>query len=344
MNVLKKILLSAFISVVYSVAFTQSIRINKIELYGNRKISSTAILSYIDKKEVDSINPKFFKPDFIISTLKRNSGIKHVTVNPICCDTSNGYVLYIGVAESNAVILKHRPTPKEYFQLPNEIITAYRNFNKAVRTAVMRSESSEEYADGYSLVKDGAAREEQIKFISFAKHKLQLIANVLKYSKHAEHRAAAAQIIAYSTDKKLIVENLLYAIEDENEDVRNNATRALSILAGYLLEHPEIKVTIPATPFIAMLNSISWTDRNKGAMVLAQLTQSRDSSVLSQIKKHAGPSLVEMAKWHNREHAIFSFIILGRIAGEDDMSLFAANFSKEWIFLLEDMIKKCDFQ
>jgi hypothetical protein len=36
-----------------------------------------------------------------------------------------------------------------------------------------------------------------------------------------------------------------------------------------------------------MANSLTWTDRNKGMLVLMSLTQSRDKKLLDQLKKEA---------------------------------------------------------
>jgi hypothetical protein len=185
------------------------------------------------------------------------------------------------------------------------------------------------------------ARNEQNKFIDFAGKYFSLLANVLKNSEYAAHRAAAAEIIAYSVNRQMVVDYLLYAINDLDEEVRNNATRALGILAGYIKLHLELKITIPAGPFIKMMNSIVWTDRNKGAMVLMQLTQSRDKKLLHEIKQLALPSIIEMAKWKDRGHTLSSFVLLGRIADIDEQTLIAKNYSKDWAAEVEEMIEKC---
>jgi hypothetical protein len=69
----------------------------------------------------------------------------------------------------------------------------------------------------------------------------------------------------------------------------------LGILAGYLEMHRELNITIPATPFIKMVNSMVWTDRNKGASVLMYLTDQRNPEILKQIKEQAMPSIIEIA-------------------------------------------------
>lgn len=317
----------------------QSPKISTIDVYGNRKIPTDIILSYI--KKGDSINPLSFTQDSITSVINNIPGIRHSTVSAICCNVENDYSLYIGIAESDDNILKYRPAPKQNVRLSDEIITAYRKFNQQVKAATLKGVTSEENFNGYSLVTYAAARKEQSNFIGFAQKKFRELEKVLKYSKYAEHRAAAAQVIAYTNDKNKVTENLLYAIKDPDENVRNNATRAISVLAAFLSESPETQISIPAAPFIDMLNSVSWTDRNKGAMVLVELTRSHDKDLLGQIKKHAMPSVIEMARWKNRGHALFSFIILCRIAGEDESSFIEGNFSNKWVEFVERLIKQC---
>ncbi|HEU0113007.1 MAG TPA: hypothetical protein VFQ73_19180 [Flavisolibacter sp.] len=341
MKVPKKIWLFTILLIVHGMACAQSTKISVVEVYGNRKTGSDRILSYINTTVGDSINPASFETGSIIAVLKTIPGIKQVTVNPVCCDAENAYTVYIGISESDSTILKYRPTPGQNIRLSNEIIESYKNFNQQVRAAALKGESSEDYFEGYSLLTYQAARKEQSNFIVFAQEKFKELEKVLKYSKHAEHRAAAAQIIAYSAKKKLVAENLLYAIKDPDENVRNNATRAIGVLAAYLSESPETKIAIPAAPFIDMLNSVSWTDRNKGAMVLAELTRGKNKDVLEQIKKQALPSVIEMARWKNRGHAFFSFIILCRMAGKDESSMIEGNFSNNWAELVEDLIKQC---
>lgn len=340
-KVSNKILLIVILLIAHGIVRGQSVKISAIDVYGNRKVASDIIRSHINTKEGDIINPVSFKSDSIIAALKNIPGIIDANVSTVCCDAENGYSLYIGIAESDAAILKYQPASKQNVRLSAEIISAYRNFNQQVRAATLKGEASEEYFNGYSLLTYAAARKEQSTFIVFAKQKFQELEKVLKYSKYAEHRAAVAQVIAYAADKKKVVELLLHAIKDSDENVRNNATRAIGVLAAYLSESPEIKITIPAAPFIDMLNSVSWTDRNKAAMVLLELTRRRDKDLLQQIKNHAMPSVIEMARWKNRGHALFSFIILCRIAGEDESSYIEGNFSNKWEELAEHLIKQC---
>jgi hypothetical protein len=70
-----------------------------------------------------------------------------------------------------------------------------------------------------------------------------------------------------------------------------------------------------------MLNSGTWTDRNKGAMLLEILSVRRDARLLGQLRRQALPSLIEMARWRNPGHAGNPRMILGRVAGIEENRL-----------------------
>ena len=61
-----------------------------------------------------------------------------------------------------------------------------------------------------------------------------------------------------------------------------------------------------------MLNSGLWTDRNKAAAVLVQLTANRNPDLLARIRFESYDAIVEMARWTEPSHARE---ILGRIGG-----------------------------
>jgi hypothetical protein len=121
-----------------------------------------------------------------------------------------------------------------------------------------------------------------------------------------------------------VLGELLHAVRDPSEDVRNNATRALALLAGWANENPDAGLTFPGSVFVDFLNSVSWTDRNKGVFVLFPLTASRDPALLAELRSRAVPSLVEMARWSNAGHAMLPFILLARVVGVDDAEAFQA--------------------
>jgi HEAT repeat protein len=147
---------------------------------------------------------------------------------------------------------------------------------------------------------------------------LERLRQVLRHAADAEQRQIAAWVIAYAGDKRTVVDDLLYAVSDPEPWVRNNATRALGTIAKFAQDKPELGIRISKGPFIDMLNSVDWTDRNKALSVLRWLTASRDAAVLQQLREQALPALVEMARWKFMGHAYSAYYLLCRVDGLTD--------------------------
>ena len=174
------------------------------------------------------------------------------------------------------------------------------------------------------MFNDPAARAVQERFVTFAARDPKLLRDVLRHSSDAEHRALAAQVIAYTPNKQAIVNDLVEATRDPAEGVRNNATRSLAVMAGSAQQTTKQQIRIPIRPFIEMLNSIEWTDRNKSSLALLRLTEKRAPAVLSELRQKALLSLNEMARWKSSGHACASFFLLGRVAGLPEGEITAA--------------------
>jgi hypothetical protein len=132
---------------------------------------------------------------------------------------------------------------------------------------------------------------------------------VLASSSDARHRAIAAQMLGYGRQSNDQIDALVGASLDADDNVRNDAVRALWVLAG------------AKPPFIRLLRSAAWSDHNKASLLLEALTESRDPSVLAALRAEALDSLIEMARWRNIGHALAALSILGRIAGIDESTL-----------------------
>jgi hypothetical protein len=87
---------------------------------------------------------------------------------------------------------------------------------------------------------------------------------------------------------------------------------------------PPQELPIPVEPFISLLNSPVWTDRNKASLALFYLTERRDPTLLASLRARAMTPLVEMARWKSPGHAAPALMILGRIAGQSEAEVHAA--------------------
>jgi hypothetical protein len=107
-------------------------------------------------------------------------------------------------------------------------------------------------------------------------------------------------------------------MSDPADDVRNNSMRALAVIARFSRLAPGRRVKVPIEPFVNLLNSIEWSDRNKSSFALLQLTKTRDAGLITSLRTRSLHSLVEMAKWKSPVHASAPFFILGRVGEFSD--------------------------
>lgn len=250
-------------------------------------------------------------------------GVGAVGIDAVCCD-GGATTLYVAVREAGAPPVTFRPPPRDSVRLPSAIVSLGMRFDSALSDAARRGVVQEDHSAGHSLMEDSAARAVQREFMKVAASESALLRAVLAGASDAGHRALAGEILAYAPDKAAIAAPLLDAVRDPDPAVRNAASRALWLIAGYAAEHPEQGIAIPFEPFIDLLRSVEWTDRNKAAMVLMQLSSARDSSLLAALRERAFDPLVDMARWSNMGHAFPGVVMLGRIAGLSEEAIFEA--------------------
>lgn len=97
----------------YQISFAQFYKIGTLDVYGNRKIAADVVLKHLDVNVGDSITHEDFKSSEKATILEKIPGVKHATVNPVCCDTSGNLMLFIGIGENDFCILKYRNAPKQ---------------------------------------------------------------------------------------------------------------------------------------------------------------------------------------------------------------------------------------
>ncbi len=184
--------------------------------------------------------------------------------------------------------------------------------------AVQAGRTEEDDSKGHALSSDPAMRAVEEQFVLFAARDGARLRDVLAHSADAAQRALAAQVLGYAADKQSVVEPLAHAMADPDASVRNDAMRALAIIAGYAAANPGLGIHVDPAPFVDLLGSPSWTDRNKASFAVEEMSRRRDPALLAALRARALPWLVEMARWKSRMHAGFAFFTLGRVAGLDE--------------------------
>jgi hypothetical protein len=253
-------------------------------------------------------------------------GKEPTDVAAICCDEKGNRLLFIGLPGASYKSFVYNPEPRGDERLSPDILNLYGRLDHELEAAVRRGgqAAEEDDSNGYALVKDPTVRSLQLAVHQWAiRHERKLL-RVLEFSSAVEHRRVASDAVGYTRQSQDQILALVRAARDPDDEVRNNASRALGVLVR---SNAALASEIPPDTFIDMLNSGIWTDRNKGTALLAQVTAGRNTELLAKIRAAALDSLVEMASWRRPSHAYFARMVLGRVAGlpEDRLKVLAWN-------------------
>jgi len=295
----------------------QSPPLGVIDFYGLRTVTEAQVRQALGTREGDTIDINQLEK-WRHETEKRIEaipGVETAFLNLGCCTPDGKSTLYVGIQEKNTTCMTFSAAPQGSVRLTDDIVRAGADFQAALEKAVVSGDASEDDSKGYAWNHNAAVRAVELRFLALAKLHLDNLKEVLRHSGDAEQRALAAQVLGYAADRQSVAQDLIAATHDPSPGVRNNATRALMVFAGYAHTSAGANLHISAQPFIEMLNSCIWTDRNKSSFALAELTETRDAALLAEIRREALASLLEMAEWKLMGHAQPSLLILGRIGG-----------------------------
>ena len=295
----------------------QAPRVDDIEFYGLHKLPEQKLLHALRLKPGDPIPPS---KSGLEEDLEQIPGVVLAHLEAVCCDHGKT-TLFIGIEEKGAPHLAFRSQPAGAAVLPDDLTNTYRKFLEAVRDAAHRGSTAEDLTVGHSLMADPDAREFQFGFADYAAAHLPLLRDVLRDSDDAEQRAIAAAIVGYAPNKKDVLNDLVYALQDPDDAVRANALRSLNAFAVLARLQPQLGIRVPATWFVEMLNSIVLSDRTRAANVLVTLTDQDAAATLDQIRDRALDSVVEMAQWKNLRYALPAFMLVGRLAGLNEQEI-----------------------
>jgi len=311
-----------------------------IDFYGLRSVTEQQARQSLGLKEGDALPVPW--PSFQTESQSRVAALMNVAqarVQVVCCEAGK-LIIYVGLREKGTPALRFRSAPSGKMRLPDKIEKAGEAYSDAMTNAVLKGEAGEDNSRGHALIVNPEARAFQEGFITYAAQNLKLLRAVLRASADAKHRALAAEIIAYAPNKKDIVKDLVYGTSDPDSTVRNNSVRALGVLASFAQSPIGRGIKVPLGPFVDLLNSIEWTDRNKSVLVLFNLTATRDPSMLSILRQRALESLAEMSRWKSPGHAQYPFFILGRVGNISEAEIQKAWDEGNREVLIEKVLRK----
>lgn len=293
-----------------------------IDFFGYKGLDLSAVRAALPFHEGESFPP----PKVHVDGLKKQVGDAVTRVIGraptdvvfVCCDAKQSYGVFIGLPGESYAALTFNAAPSGAVRLPKEAIKLDDRFGDALANAVLSGHSTEDDSAGYTLTNEPRARSAELALRDYALLHEDLLFQVLSSSSDGEHRAAAAQMLGYGRQTDQQVDALVHASLDPDDDVRNNAVRALEVLAT---AKPAVAQRMPLEVFIRLMRSGTWSDHNKASLVLVALTRTRDPRMLAQLRAEDLDSLLEMARWRNIGHAEPALTVLGRIAGIEEDAL-----------------------
>jgi hypothetical protein len=309
-------------------------RIGLIEIYGAHKVSEQKIRTALAAKVGDPL-PSREEAEMRIDKVP---GVLVSRVEAACC-SDRSMILYVGVEERDSPHVEYHDSPAGEIALPATLLDGYRKLLDNAAASIRGRNADQDLTNGYSLMADPEGRDLQLSFLPAVAENLVLVDRVLRQSADSEQRAAAAYLLQYGPrgphTNKFIIDALQYALRDREEEVRENAVRSLQAIAVGAKLHPDQQIQIQPTWFVELMNSVVWTDRHDATLALVNLTEAGDPETLQLLRDRALSSVVEMARWHDLQHALPAFILAGRLAGLDEKQIKAA-----WIGDREGVLKQ----
>jgi hypothetical protein len=286
-------------------------QVGQINYFGYGGIDLAPIRAQLPLQIGDTITFVSFDDNAIKNFINHSIGHPSTDVGIVCCDNSKRLLIYIGLGGTSSRPVPTASSPQGSEHLAAAALKLYDQQMSALESAVRRGAAGEDDSQGYAISTDPALREIELSIHTYAMTREVEFERVLRNAADPRQRRVASEFLGYVPRSSAQIKALAEAVSDADEEVRNNAVRALSVLAA---AHNARPLAIDTQPFIALLFSGRWTDRNKGSMVLARITEARDPALLAALRKQALPPLVEGGSWSDPGHAYAFLVILGRIA------------------------------
>ena len=306
----------------------ETFTIGAIDFYGRDGLDANVIRATLPLREGDQFTrgSKERLVRRVKKAIRQATGRVVSDVAPVCCDDRGNLIVYIGLRGKTVGQTLYNPPPRGSARLPAAALRAHEDIEKALLNAMEKGVSGEDDSQGYALSLDPETRTKQLALHAYVARQSPLVMRVLASARNVEQRQIAAEMLGYADKSREQIAALIRASHDVDDGVRNNAIRALVVLAR---SSSEVSASIPGECFVGLLNSGLWTDRNKSAELLSILTAQRDPALLSCLREQALTSLIDMARWSFSGHANSARLMLGRIAGIEEKTLIGMIERKE---------------
>lgn len=164
-------------------------------------------------------------------------GHKPTDVAIICCNKRGEDIVYIGLGGRNTVTIPFVPAPKGQTCFSGGVLHLYEADEEAASEAAQKGNITEDDSQGYALFSDSTLHDNALAARKYALAHQQRVELVLQSCARSGDRRAAAWLLGYGSQSRKQIALLVKASRDEDDTVRNNAVRALSVLARSKLKN-----------------------------------------------------------------------------------------------------------
>lgn len=268
--------------------------IGEIEFFGLSANDPNNIRAALPFHERDEFSSEKFGAQIeqAAATIKQLTGHSPTDLNATCCDDQGNWIVFIGL--SGKTFRYHDP-PQGKVGLPEKILELYDRFMESNMKDVQQGAGAEDRSQGYALSASPPLRAIQLEMRAYAVDHAALVLQVLATAADDRQRIAAAQLLGYTRQSQAQLAALVSAHRDANPTVRNNATRALLVLAA---SSPRVASRIPVADFIEQLLSGTWTDLNKASGLIYSIISHEHAKIPVALRRpEVRERLAEMAAW-----------------------------------------------
>jgi hypothetical protein len=212
--------------------------------------------------------------------------------------------------------LNFLPEPKGEFPDPDGLIAAWAEYEGTALKLVESGTLTPQTEKCVALHCPFGHKHEKLKkfekiFVDGVKKNVDALANILQNDKRGEYRAAAGYLLPYFSDGNRVVSLMVSRVRDPDPLVRNNVLRVLGDIAEFSPQY-----VIPVKPVVTALDFPKASDRAK-AVYVVYLMALNSQSARDEIRKTAGPELLQLLAGKQPDSRDFSHGILRKISGRD---------------------------
>jgi len=292
-----------------------------IEMFGTKQVTMEHLVSSYGKQLRELCNARPPDPTRLLAHLEALGDFADVELGLVGPYDPNDMKCYVTVDFVDRADAGRRmpfwPEPTGTYQDPDGLLADWHTYEAKERDLVASNQLSSQRVEcpAFHCLGDHshpALSRLADRFIKRVPANVKGLAAILRDDRWPSHRAAAAYLLAYSTDGPALVNRMLAASCDSVGLVRNNALRVLSDIALY---HPELE--IPIAPVLAALEYPTTLDRNKAAAIILGLIERPTGDRLHLlIAQRAGPTLLAMLRLQVPNNHNFAYLILKAISGQ----------------------------